>query len=458
MLVIIHNGEIPKDVDVAAKECGLTTQYVTSEQDLFHKIRELKVGFIVFDLSKDSVKALRTIEKINKDFPKVPLFAIGDRSCQVKVFQAKELGVIDYILRPFDQEEMLYKFRWIMEKKELLEKAQYLHSELFEHYSFKNVIGSSPRMQEVFQLISSVAPTDSTVLLLGETGSGKELIARAIHYNSPRRINKFMAIDCAALPDSLLESELFGYEKGAFTGAAKMKIGKFELAHKGTLFLDEIGNISPVIQMKLLRFLEEQEFERLGGTKTIKVDVRIIAATNENLEKAIAARSFREDFYYRINVFNINIPPLRERKEDIPLLANHFLKKYREKMKKPITGISKDAMKSLMAYNWPGNVRELENVIERAVILEKGETITSVVLPKEIHNLGENHYILEVNENLPLRKLRGEITAEVEKEYLKRVLRRFKGKIIDSACHAGLTCRSLSGKMKKYDMHKEYFK
>lgn len=458
MLVLVKNDEISEDLIPVGKHYGLDFQYADCEQEFIHKLKELKVGFVVFDLSKDSGRSLRTVERVLKDFPKIPLLVIGDRSYQAKVFQAKELGVADYILRPFDSEELLYKFKWMIDKKELLENAQYLQSELIEHYDFKNIIASGPKMQEIFHLISTVAPTDSTVLLLGETGTGKELFAKHIHYNSTRRNNKFVAIDCGALPDTLLESELFGYEKGAFTGASKLKLGKFELAHKGTLFLDEIGNISPVIQMKLLRFLEEQEFERLGGTKTIKVDVRIIAATNENLEKAVMNKSFRDDFYYRINVFSINIPPLRERKEDIAYLANYFLKKYRDKMKKNITGISKEAIKSLMDYNWPGNVRELENVIERAVILEKGETISSVVLPKEIANLRNGHFYLDVNENLPLRDFRNEISTMAEKEYLKRVLMKYRGKIKDSADHTGLTSRSIYGKMKKYDLHKESYK
>lgn len=368
---------------------------------------------------------------------------------------AMKNGASDYITKPFNSDEVLLVIKKVFEQKRLQDENKYLRGEVLDKYTAENVIISqSPKMQRIFDMIANVAQTDSTVLVQGETGTGKELVARSIHYNSRRKNNKFVAINCGALADNLLESELFGHEKGSFTGAIRQKIGKFELADQGTLFLDEIGNVSPAMQMKLLRVLQEMQFERVGGNRTIDTDVRIIAATNENLEKAVEEGRFREDLYYRINVIPIQLPPLRQRREDIPLLAKHFVQKLSHGRVKEA---SNEAIQALMSYDWPGNIRELENIIERSVILERGAALLHVDLPNRTQRKAEAG-MLDFNEELPLEQVREQMIDVVEKEYLKRVLAKYQGSIKRAAEHTGLTTRSIHGKMKKFDLRKEDFK
>lgn len=369
--------------------------------------------------------------------------------------EAMKLGASDYITKPFNAQEVLLVIEKVFEQQRLKEENRYLRSEVLGKYTVENIISQSPKMERVFQLIANVAMTDSTVMIQGETGTGKELVARAIHFGSKRKRKNFVAINCGALADNLLESELFGHEKGSFTGAIRQKIGKFELADQGTLFLDEIGNVSPAMQMKLLRVLQERQFERVGGTRTLETDVRIIAATNEDLEQAVEAGRFREDLYYRINVIPINLPPLRQRKEDIPLLAQHFVEKHGRRR---IHAISDEAIHTLMTYDWPGNVRELENIIERSIILERGSELVNIDLPNKVHRKSGENGLLDFNEDLPLDQVRDQAIDLVEKEYLKRILARCQGSIKRVAEHTGLTTRSIHGKMKKFDLRKEDFK
>ena len=369
--------------------------------------------------------------------------------------EAMKLGASDYITKPFNAQEVLMVIEKVFEQQRLKEENRYLRSEVLGKYTVENIISQSPKMERVFQLIANVAMTDSTVMIQGETGTGKELVARAIHFGSKRKRKNFVAINCGALADNLLESELFGHEKGSFTGAIRQKIGKFELADQGTLFLDEIGNVSPAMQMKLLRVLQERQFERVGGTRTLETDVRIIAATNEDLEQAVEQGRFREDLYYRINVIPINLPPLRQRKEDIPLLAQHFVEKHGRRR---IHAISDEAIHALMTYDWPGNVRELENIIERSIILERGSELVNIDLPNKVHRKTSENGLLDFNEDLPLDQVRDQAIDLVEKEYLKRILARCHGSIKRVAEHTGLTTRSIHGKMKKFDLRKEDFK
>ena len=369
--------------------------------------------------------------------------------------EAMKLGASDYITKPFNAQEVLMVIEKVFEQQRLREENRYLRSEVLGKYTAENIISQSPKMERVFQLIANVAMTDSTVLIQGETGTGKELVARAIHFSSKRKRKNFVAINCGALADNLLESELFGHEKGSFTGAIRQKIGKFELADQGTLFLDEIGNVSPAMQMKLLRVLQERQFERVGGTRTLETDVRIIAATNENLEEAVEEGRFREDLYYRINVIPIDLPPLRQRKEDIPLLSRHFVEKHGHRR---VRDISEEAIQTLMSYDWPGNVRELENIIERSIILERESQLVNIDLPNKMHRKSGANGLLDFNEDLPLEQVREQAIDQVEKEYLKRVLARYHGSIKRVADHTGLTTRSIHGKMKKFDLRKEDFK
>ncbi|MBM4348881.1 MAG: sigma-54-dependent Fis family transcriptional regulator [Deltaproteobacteria bacterium] len=298
--------------------------------------------------------------------------------------EAIKSGAFDYLTKPVKMDEIVITLNRALEYRNLKRENINLRNQLKRKYQFKNIIGESPAMQDVFETVEKVADTDSTILILGDSGTGKELIARALHYNSYRREGPFVPVNCAAIPSELLESELFGHEKGAFTSAIRTRIGRFELANGGTLFLDEIGDMNPNLQSKLLRVLQERQFERIGGVKPIKVDIRIISATHQDLKKAVLKKKFREDLYYRLNVIPIEIPPLKQRKSDIPLLAFHFIHHFSKSKRKKVTGITDEAMERLMEYDWPGNVRELENMIERLIILAGSEMIDLPDLPERV--------------------------------------------------------------------------
>jgi len=331
-----------------------------------------------------------------------------------------------------------------MEKEKLHDENRRLRSELENKYRFTKIVGNSNKMREVFQMVSQVSKSNATVLIRGESGTGKELVANSLHYNSHRTKNPFVKVNCAALPANLIESELFGHEKGAFTGAVKQKLGKFELAHKGTIFLDEIGSIGREVQVKLLRVLQEKEFERVGGHRTIKVDVRVLAATNKNLEQAVEDDSFRGDLYYRLNVFPIYMPPLRERKTDILLLADHFLEKYAAENGKGIKRFSTPAIDMMMAYHWPGNVRELENCIERAVLLCDGGVIHSYHLPPTLQTGTESN-------TLPVLSLEDAV-ANLEREMIIDALKNTRGNITLAAGILRTTVRKFGYKARRYDI------
>jgi len=298
-------------------------------------------------------------------------------------------GAADFITKPFQFDHLLHVLTQALEQRQLRAENAYLREQLSERYQFEGIVGRSRAMRDLFQVLETVAPTSSTILVTGETGTGKELVARAIHHNGPRRAQRFVAINCSAIPETLLEAELFGHVRGAFTGAVNARQGRIEQAHKGTLFLDEIGTMNPAMQMKLLRVLQEREFERVGDSHTIKVDVRVIAATNSDVERMVGDGSFREDLFYRLNVIPVRLPPLRERREDIPLLVQHFLQRIGKDLvpPRPFVTISQDSMRRLMSYHWPGNVRQLENIVERALALSPGRSQVEVSdLPQEVQN------------------------------------------------------------------------
>src|ERR1700693_1552147 len=337
-------------------------------------VRE-KPDLVVTDLrlpGMSGLEFLQAVKRVNADLPVVIMTAYGTVESAVEAMKA---GASDYVLKPFSLAELVLVIRKELVTLQLREETRAMREAPGRRYEYKNIVARSEKMQAVLALVERVAPTNATVLLGGESGVGKDLIARAIHEHSHRSSGPFVKINSTAIPENLLESELFGYEKGAFSGATSSKPGKFELADKGTLFLDEIGDVPGAIQVKLLRVLQDREFERLGGTKTLKVDVRLVAATNRDLRAALEEGTFREDLYYRLNVVAIDIPPLRDHKEDIPALANHFLERYAKESGKTITGITPEAMKRLMDYHWPGNVRELQNIIERGVALSVAATL-----------------------------------------------------------------------------------
>ena len=333
-----------------------------------------KIDLVLSDVKLPGMSGLEFLQAVKRSNAAIPVVMMTAYGRVESAVEAMKAGASDYVLKPFSIEEIKLIIRKELEVQRLHEENRSLREALGQRYAFENIVATSGKMQEVLATVDRVAPTNSTVLLGGESGVGKDMIARAIHQHSRRSAGPFIKINCTAIPENLLESELFGYEKGAFTGAANTKPGKFELADQGTIFLDEIGDMPGALQAKLLRVLQEREFERLGGTKTIRVDVRVVAATNQDLRAALEEGTFREDLYYRLNVVPISIPPLREHKEDIPYLVDHFIARFRESSGKTIRGISRQAMKLLADFHWPGNVRELENILERAVRDGRTET------------------------------------------------------------------------------------
>src|SRR5277367_1171041 len=381
ILIVEDEAKMRRLLELNLGEDGFTTLSAGDAEAALKLLHDNKVDLVVTDLKLPGMNGLdflHAIKRQNAALPVVVMTAFGSVETAVEAMKA---GASDYVLKPFSLGEMRMVIRKELDVHNLREENRSLREALGKRYQHPNVVARSVKMQEVLATVDRVAPTNPTMLLGGESGVGKDVIARAIHEKSRRASGPFIKINSAAIPENLLESELFGYEKGAFTGANASKPGKFELADKGTLFLDEIGDVPPLTQVKLLRVLQEREFERLGGTRTVKVDVRLVAATNRDLRAALEQGTFREDLYYRLNVVPIDIAPLRERKEDIPDLVNLFISRFAEDSRKPVEGVSPEAMQILVNYHWPGNVRELQNIIERACALAK----TSVLTPADIH-------------------------------------------------------------------------
>ena len=375
ILIVEDEAKMRRLLELNLGEDGFATFSAGDAETALKLLRENAIDLVVTDLKlpgMDGLEFLQAAKRQNAALPVVVMTAFGTVETAVEAMKA---GASDYVLKPFSLAEMRMVIHKELDVRNLREENRELREALGKRYAHPNVVARSPKMQEVLATVERVAPTNSTVLLGGESGVGKDLIARAIHEKSRRARGPFLKINSTAIPENLLESELFGYEKGAFTGAAASKPGKFELADKGTLFLDEIGDVPPATQVKLLRVLQEREFERLGGTKTIKVDVRLIAATNRDLRAALEEGTFREDLYYRLNVVPIDIAPLRERKEDIPDLVNLFISRFAGDSGKPVEAITPEAMQILVNYHWPGNVRELQNIVERACALAKGSVL-----------------------------------------------------------------------------------
>jgi two-component system NtrC family response regulator len=368
-----------------------------------------------------------------------------------KAVMAMKKGAFDYILKPFKNEEILVTIAKALDHRHLILKNRLLNQELDKKYGFPNIVGESRVMQDILALVKRVAQSRATVLITGESGTGKELIARAIHLCSARAAKSFISVNCAALTETLLESELFGHERGAFTNAVAMRKGRFELADSGTLFLDEVAEMSQALQVKLLRVLQEMEFERVGGTRTIKVDVRVVAASNRELKEEVEAGRFREDLFYRLNVVHLNLPPLRHRQEDIPLLASHFISKYVKENLRDKTRITPEALKVLVQYAWPGNVRELENVIERAVILCSNNVISPHDLPGELAP-SPSESKLEIDRFIPLHTPLPEALDTIEEQMIRRALEKSGQVQVRAAEILGITKSLLQYKLKKYHL------
>jgi len=438
ILVIDDERRMCNVLQAALEEEGYEVEVAFNGDQGVKKFQQEGFDLVIVDLKMPGKDGIAVLEDVKRLSPSTEVILMTAYATAQTAVEAMKKGAYDYLIKPLEMEELKLKIKHIFEKKSLEKENIELRAQLKRKYSFENIIGNSGPMQEVFRLVEKVAPSDTTVLLMGESGTGKELIAQAIHHNSPRAKEPFIAVNCAALPESLLESELFGHEKGAFTGADKRKLGRFELAGEGTIFLDEIAEIPPSVQVKLLRVLQAKELVRVGGTQTIKVKARIIVATNRDLEKAMREGSFREDLYYRISVFPIYLPPLRERKEDIPALVEHFLKKYGG----PESRIDGRALDRLMKYSWPGNVRELENVIERALILCGGGVITEKELPSHLlHYIPSEPDIPE--EVLPLE--------EVERRLIYKALEKAKGNKSRAAKLLGITRRKLYSMLERLE-------
>ncbi len=417
-------------------------------EDGFKAIEQVKAedwDLVLVDLKMPGIDGIEVLKQINRIKPNLPVVIITAYATVDTAVTAMKEGAADYVVKPFNPEEISMVINKIVEHQRLVKENIRLRQELSRRFRFQDLIGRSPKMLKVFEMIKTIAPTKSTVLIRGESGTGKELVARAIHELSSRRKGPFIAAACGAMTETLLEAELFGYEKGAFTGAASLHKGRLEMADRGTIFLDEIGDISAKTQIDLLRFIQEREFRRLGGRELIKVDVRIIAATNKNLEEMIKKGEFRDDLYYRLNVISIELPPLRERKEDIPLLVEHFLEKYRLESGKNIERVSDDVMKILINYDWPGNVRQLENSIEHGIVVAKGNEITIEDLPQQIlERFHREDTAVDVHKDL----------STLEREHIINVLNANDWNIKRSAEILGINRITLYNKIKKYNIQK----
>ncbi len=399
-----------------------------------------KFDIILLDIKMPGMSGLELLAKIKQIDPHATVIMITAFASVSTAIQALKEGAYDYVTKPVDPDELTHLIHKALKDKELLRENIKLRERIDDLIKPDNLIGESPQMRKIYELINTVANADTTVLINGESGTGKELVAKAIHINSPRKYFPMITVNCGALPETLLESELFGHERGAFTGAQYKRKGKFEIADNGTIFLDEIGLVSPKTQIDLLRVIETKHFTRVGGNDLIPSNFRVICATNEPLEQLVKEGRFREDLFYRLNVFSITIPPLRERRDDIPLLAEHFLKKFSEGMNRSIRGISKDAMEFLMNYDWPGNVRELENAIERAVVIRRSGDIKADDLPFNIH-LHKN----DEEENL----------EAIEKKHIIKMLEKYSYNISKVAKVLGIDRVTLYNKMSKYNIERE---
>jgi two-component system NtrC family response regulator len=427
------------------KKEGFFVHAVTHGREALQKLKEDFYDIALIDYKMPELDGLQTLREIRKLYPELPVVMMTAYGTVEAAVASMKEGALDYLTKPIDLDEVLLIFQKVIERSNLIRENEELRQQLQERYTFHNIICGSSKMEEVMGLIARVAPSQATVLIRGESGTGKELIANAIHHASPRSTKPLVKVSCAAIPETLLESELFGHEKGAFTGAAHKRIGRFEEADGGSIFLDEIGDLAPSTQIKLLRILQEKEFQRLGSNLTFKTDVRIIAATHRDLEEAMKKGEFREDLYYRLNVISIHLPSLRERKEDIPLLIDYFIKKYSKQNQKTVSDISKEARNLLLHYSYPGNVRELENLIERAVVLCRGEVIMTQDLPFHLKE-GEPERPWE----FPKAKTLPESLEEIERGLIVKALHQHQGIQTKAAESLGISERVLRYKIRKY--------
>ena len=455
VLVVEDNGTVRDGIAQVAQGMGHEVETVSNGAQAMECTREARFDLVITDYRMQGMTGLEVLERMKEGRPDTDVILITAYGSTEMGVDAMKKGAADYLIKPFSPDAlrikigMVFAFREAREESiRLGEENRYLREEIDVQYNFGEIVGRSPGMLDIFDRIKKVADSASSVLIYGESGTGKELVARAIHTHSSRSEGPFVKVNSGALVEGLLESELFGHEKGAFTGAIRRKKGKFELADRGSIFLDEIGDVSPAMQIKLLRVLQEREFERVGGEETITVDVRVIAATHRDLRERVRDEKLREDLYYRLNVIPIHLPPLRERPEDIPDLAQHFLKKKGMEMSRGIEGIEENAMNILVNYNWPGNVRELENVIERAVVLCDAERIGASDLPLMIDEPHTEESLALPKGRLPLNRM----LEDLERQLIERALEEAKGVKTKTAEILGIKTSALYYKLEKYGM------
>ena len=441
ILVVEDDPTVGESIRLLLKKRGYTILLSSNGKEALHLFRQKSVALVITDLVMPKMDGMELLEAVKSVKPETEVIVISAQGTIEKAVQAMKLGAFDFIEKPINPRVISLVVERALEKQTLILQNRDLRSRLEDRFRFKNIVGRSAKMLKVFELIQHIAPYDSSVLIMGESGTGKELIANAIHYNSLRSSMPFIKVSCASLSEGIIESELFGHEKGAFTGAITSRKGRFELAHHGTMFLDEVEDIPPSTQIKLLRVLQEGEFERVGGNRTIKVDIRVIAASNRDLQEEVKRGTFREDLYYRLNVVNIKLPPLRERRDDIPFLVNFFLEKYNKKYRMKVKGISQRAMKRLVEYEWSGNVRELENTIESILVINNPEVIDIAYLPQEIKDYEAGAEVISIRIGTPL--------DEVEREILTRTLKATRGNKRRAAQLLGINVRTIHRKMEE---------
>jgi two-component system response regulator AtoC len=428
---------------------GYSVVEATTGTEVVEKVKDTNPDLVIMDVRMPELDGIEALSKLMVSSPKTSVLIMTAFGSSNNAIRAMELGAFDYITKPFELDKISHTVRRVIEYRDLTSEVQVLRDEISSLVQTERIVGNSPAMQEVYKIIGKVAKADATVLITGESGTGKEIVAEALHYNSNRRSGPIVKVSCAALPETLLEAELFGHEKGSFTGAMTQRRGRFEMADKGTILLDEIGEMSLPMQTKLLRVLQERKIERVGSSLPIKVDIRIICATNKDLQRQVEQQKFREDLFYRLNVINIHMPPLRDRKEDIPALVEHFLAKHRYSATAQPAAISEEALKRLMEYEWPGNVRELENVVERAVVLSRGQIITSRELPFGDHEAGDHEE--EGGDEVSVEKSYfKKAVAQFEKDMIMKALRDANGNRSKAAEMLGIYRRLLYAKIKEY--------
>jgi two-component system NtrC family response regulator len=451
ILIVDDEKNYPPILSAVLEDEGFEPLTAYSGREALEILEDSDVDLVLTDMKMPGMDGIELLERIKKKDPELPVIMMTAHGTIEKAVEAMQKGAYSYLLKPFDNEQLILYVNKANAMFRVVKENRHLRSAVETRYSFGNIIGKSKPMIEVFEMIRKVAPTSATVLIEGESGTGKELVAKSIHFNSLRREKPFVAVSCSALAETLLESELFGHERGAFTGAVAAKKGRFELADGGTLFLDEIGELSPNLQVKLLRVLQEKMFERVGGVKPISVDIRIIAATNKKLKQEVLKGSFREDLFFRLNVVHIELPPLRERPEDIRLLINHFIKKFADEhpVETPVRGIDREAERLFYEYSWPGNIRELENVIERALILCPGDLIKISDLPRDFKKSANDVLHLD---GIPSDAKLNETLDMIERKMVERALKQAGHVQSQAAELLGIGKSGLNWKIKKFNL------